>query len=269
MPAALPSRRVFALLSFAAFVLVSVLFAMIDGRGLGLGHYYYIAVALAALAGGIRVGVGAGALAAGLFQLAVIVNPHLPSSNLMAFGTIVRASTFISIGALIGWFSNRHRQMVGELEILAERDTLTGLPNTRAFEAAIGRRLSDGHPFALLVGALANNDDPEATPDELLRPIADRIMLSLDPRDEIARVGAREFAILVRHGSQPLNRIALRLEQIAAPQPHQLSFGWASYPEDGQNALALYRAANERLYARAIVRDLERRQTKTPRASTA
>jgi GGDEF domain-containing protein len=268
MPAALPSRRIFALLSVAAFALVSVLFAVIDGRGLGLGHYYYIAVALAALAGGIWVGVGAGALAAGLFQLAVIVNPHLPSSTLMAFGTIVRASTFISMGALIGWFSNRHRQMVGELEILAERDTLTGLPNTRAFEAAIGRRLSDGHTFTLLVGALANAEDLGATPDELLRPIADRLLLSLDPTDEIARIGAREFAILARPSFQPLNRIVARLEQIAARQPHELSFGWASYPDDGQNALALYRAANERLYARTLVRDLERRQTETPRVTT-
>ena len=30
--------------------------------------------------------------------------------------------------------------------------------------------------------------------------------------------------------------------------------GWAVYPHEGENALALYRAANERLYARKVMR---------------
>jgi len=31
-------------------------------------------------------------------------------------------------------------------------------------------------------------------------------------------------------------------------------FGWATFPQDGENALALYRAADERLYARKVSR---------------
>jgi hypothetical protein len=33
-----------------------------------------------------------------------------------------------------------------------------------------------------------------------------------------------------------------------------MTFGWAAYPQDGKDALALFRAADERLYARKIVR---------------
>jgi hypothetical protein len=33
-----------------------------------------------------------------------------------------------------------------------------------------------------------------------------------------------------------------------------ITFGWAVYPTDGENALSLYRAADERLYARKLVR---------------
>ena len=38
----------------------------------------------------------------------------------------------------------------------------------------------------------------------------------------------------------------------------QVTFGWATYPQDGENALALYRAADERLYARKVARGLRR-----------
>jgi hypothetical protein len=30
-------------------------------------------------------------------------------------------------------------------------------------------------------------------------------------------------------------------------------FGWATHPQDGKDALALYRAADERLYARKLL----------------
>ena len=39
-----------------------------------------------------------------------------------------------------------------------------------------------------------------------------------------------------------------------ARQESRITFGWAVYPTDGENALSLYRAADERLYARKLVR---------------
>jgi GGDEF domain-containing protein len=255
MPAALPSRRLLALLSGLAFGCVSALFFVLDRNGLGLGHYYYIAVALAALAGGLQVGASAGALASALYPIGVFVNPHLESSTAMTFGTFVRATTLISMGALVGWFADRHRQLAGELSLLADRDVLTGLPNTRAFEAAISRRLDAAHEFTLFVGELGPLAESGA--DDALRPLADRLLLSLDPTDEIARLGESEFAVLVRQSSSQAGRFAGKLETWS---PGELSFGWACYPGDGDNALSLYRAASERLYARKLVRELDARQ---------
>jgi GGDEF domain-containing protein len=259
MPAALPSRRLLALLSVLAFAWVSVLFFVLDRNGLGLGHYYYVAVAFAALAGGLQVGASAGALASALYPVGVLVNPHLSSSTALTFGTLVRATTLISIGALVGWFADRHRQLVGELSVLADRDVLTGLPNTRAFEAAINRRFEAADEFTLFVGELAQRAEAggPASADDALRPLADRLLLSLDPTDEIARLGESEFAVLVRQSPGQAGRFAGKLE---AWSPGQLTFGWACYPGDGDNALSLYRAASERFYARRLVRELDARQ---------
>jgi hypothetical protein len=48
-------------------------------------------------------------------------------------------------------------------------------------------------------------------------------------------------------------RLAALLEQTLAGRGIATRFGWAVYPHEGDNALALYRAADERLYARKLV----------------
>jgi GGDEF domain-containing protein len=253
MHAAVPSRRAVAILSIAAYAFVFAVFRFYERIGLGLGHFYYVAIALAALAGGTWFGVAGGALAAALYMIGVAVNPHMPTSSLPTEGTLVRAATYIAIGGLIGWFATRHRQMVAELRILADRDTLTGLPNTRAFEAAVDRRLKEGRPFLLVVAELTNVDHGPAPADELLRAAANHLLLRLEPTDEIARIGTREFAVIVSGGGESPRRTAGKLEALLAQCGAPSTVGWASHPRDAENALSLYRAANERLYARKIV----------------
>ncbi len=51
-----------------------------------------------------------------------------------------------------------------------------------------------------------------------------------------------------------------------ARQESRITFGWAVYPADGENALSLYRAADERLYARKLVRTERAERTCTPSA---
>ena len=53
---------------------------------------------------------------------------------------------------------------------------------------------------------------------------------------------------------QERGTFAARLERVLASQGSQITFGWAVFPSDGENALSLYRAADERLYARKLVR---------------
>ena len=49
-------------------------------------------------------------------------------------------------------------------------------------------------------------------------------------------------------------RLAAHLERVLVGSGGVgVTFGWATYPQDGDNALALYRAADERLYARRVI----------------
>ena len=259
MSAAL-SRR---LMAFAALVSAAVIFEcflLYERPGLGLGHFYYLAIALAAMAGGAALGATAGAGATGLYVTGVLINSHMPSRDLLTTGTITRGVTFVTIGALIGWFASHNRAMVDELRVLAERDVLTGLPNTRAFESAITRRLASGRSFALLVADMDavkdfNRDEGFTAGNDALRRLADRLATSLGPDDDIARIGSNEFAILASvPNSEGSAQLAARLERMLAEDRTKATLGWTTFPHEGDNALALYRAASERLYARKVMR---------------
>ncbi|HEU5064762.1 MAG TPA: GGDEF domain-containing protein [Gaiellaceae bacterium] len=259
MPAAL-SRRLLVCASLACSAIAFVCFVVYERPGLGIGHFYYLAIALAAMAGGAGIGALAGAAATALYVAGVLLNEHVPSNELLTTGTITRGLTYVTIGALIGWFASHHRSMVDELRVLAERDVLTGLPNTRAFEAAITRRLGAGRPFALLVADMDalrdfNRDEGFSAGNDALRRLADSLANSLGSDDDVARVGSDEFAILASvHNQDGAARLATKLERMLAGDRTKATLGWASFPQEGDNALALYRAASERLYARKVLR---------------
>jgi diguanylate cyclase (GGDEF)-like protein len=259
MPAAL-SRRLLVFASFACSAFIFACFVNYERMGLGIGHFYYLAIALAAMAGGAGFGALAGGVATALYVAGVLVNQHVPSNELLTAGTLTRGLTYVTIGALIGWFASHHRSMVDELRVLAERDVLTGLPNTRAFEAAITRRLGAGRPFALLVADMDalkdfNRDEGFTAGNDALRRLADSVANSLGPDDDVARVGSDEFAILASvHNSDGAARLARSLEQMFVEDRTKATLGWAAFPQEGDNALALYRAASERLYARKVMR---------------
>ena len=263
MPAAF-SRRVMLGGAAAIAVAVFVLFVLYERPALGLGHFFYLSIALVAMAGGPRLGAAAGVGATCLYVLAVLLNPDMPSHEILSAGTFTRLATYVTIGALIGWFAERNASMVSELRVLAERDVLTGLPNTRAFESAITRRLQDALPFALLLADMDslqefNRDEGFAAGNEALRRLAETLANSLGPDDEVARVGSDEFALLIPvQSSGDASRRAGMLEQVLATGRARATVGWALHPHDGDNALALYRAASERLYARKVMRSYVR-----------
>ena len=259
MPAAL-SRRLLVFSSCACAAVVFACFVAYERPGLGIGHFYYLAIALAAMAGGAGIGALAGAVATALYVAGVLVNQNVPSNELLTAGTLTRGLTYVIIGALIVLFASHHRSMVAEFSVLAERDVLTGLPNTRAFEAAITRRLADGRPFALLVADMDalkdfNRDEGFTAGNDALRRLADSLANSLGPDDDVARVGSDEFAILASaHNSDGAARLATKLERMLLDDRSKATLGWAAFPQEGDNALALYRAASERLYARKVMR---------------
>jgi len=257
--AAAANRRA-VLLGAAAFLYAVVFGADLtwEHPGLGIGHGFYLAIAVLALAGGLRLGAAAGVLAVVLYAAATVTNPHVSSSDVLSAATAIRAVTFVSMGALVGWYAGANRRLVGELEVLARRDVLTGLPNTRAFEAAITRRLDTERPFTLLLGDMdaltqLNHERGHAQGNDELRAVAERLRGALGPDDDVARVGDDEFAVLASASTtDEAAQLATRLERLASRE-RTITFGWSSFPQDGINALSLFRAADERLYARKFV----------------
>src|SRR5438128_5648426 len=112
-------------------------FVLFEVPGLGVGHFFYIPVALLALACGTQIGLAGGALATGLYALAIIVTPRLPTRDVLTAATAIRFVTYSSCGVLVGWFANQHRRHMEQLRDLAERDFLTGILNTRVFDEAL------------------------------------------------------------------------------------------------------------------------------------
>jgi diguanylate cyclase (GGDEF)-like protein len=252
-------------------VAIFVTFAFYEEPGLGLGHFFYISIILAALATGPAIGGGAAVIATAMFAIGVIINPQIPPSEVLTTSTGIRFVTYVTVGVVTGYFAKRNRTLLAELRLLADRDALTGLPNTRVFERAIGERLGRDQPFALIVGRVddlrSHTSRASIDTDDVLRQVASRLMHWLPPGDEVARVGDDSFAVLTYPGSAgDAGKIAAHLQGLLAGDGFAITFGWAACPQDGSNALSLYRAADERLYARRII---HRRTTVVPFQSSA
>jgi len=233
-------------------------FVFYERPGLGIGHFFYVSIILAALATGPLWGAAAAAVCTALFAAGIVINHHIPSSEVLQTSTGIRFITYMTVGIVTGYFAKRTRVLMAELELLAERDALTGLPNTRAFERAIGARLERDEAFALLVGDVDAFDERLSRgalhADDVLREVASRLLHSLQPGDEVARVGDDEFAVLTYAASaSDAGKVAAHLQRVLADDGFAVTFGWAAYPQDGSNALSLYRAADERLYARRVI----------------
>jgi diguanylate cyclase (GGDEF)-like protein len=245
------------LLSFAAVFLA---FLSLERPGLGIGHFFYLSIVLMALAVGPVWGAVAGLVAATLYTLGIVLNPGLPPAEALTTGAAIRLVTYTGMGVLVGWFARRNNDLVERLSILAERDFLTGLPNTRGFELAIARRLQAGKPFALLLGDMdglkaVNDARGHAEGNEVLQRLGSLLGNALRTEDELARVGGDEFAVLTAlETGEEAAALAGRLEGVTRAVGAAITFGWSVYPRDGAEALSLFRAADERLYARKFVR---------------
>lgn len=270
MPAARSARHLLLACSIASFPLVFAAFLVYETPGLGLGHFYYLAIAMTAMATGPRVGAAAGLAATALYVSGVVLNSSIPSTEVLTSSTVIRFVTYVSVGWLIGFFAARNRAMLEQFKILAERDVLTGLPNTRAFEAAITDRLETGKPFGLLLADMdalkeLNQESGFSAGNEALCLVADRLSSSLRDEDQVARVGSDEFAVLASCATlDEAAELSGRLEWILSSQGTRATFGWAVHPQEGENALALYRAASERLYARKVMRGYLRPAVQLP-----
>jgi GGDEF domain-containing protein len=248
-----------ALLGFAAVFVLSV---FLDRPGLGIAHGFYVPIGLAAISAGLVGGVAAGLLATVLYSVGVVINPHIPPSDVPTVATAIRMVSFVAVGGMIGHFAAANRALMGnalglveELKVLAKRDVLTGLPNVRGFEDAINRRLGEANPFLLLVGDLVTINASSQDAKEHLQGLAVQMTLLAGRAHEVARIGESQFAVLAPLAPhRPPGQLAAAFERELDADGSRMTFGWAAYPQDGKDALRLFRAADERLYARKIIR---------------
>jgi len=236
---------------FASFVLFEV-------PGLGIGHFFYIPVALLALACGTQIGIAGGFLATGLYALAIVLTPKLPVREVMTSATVIRLVTYSSVGGIIGWFANQHRAHVTQLRELAERDFLTGLLNTRAFDEALARRCASRRPFLLVLGdmdnlKLVNDAHGHTEGNRVLRSVAGILRGTVGRGGEVARVGGDEFGILIDANLEEATERCARFRRLLAGQGYDLSFGWAAMPDDGIAPLELFRKADDRLFGAKLL----------------
>jgi diguanylate cyclase (GGDEF)-like protein len=249
-------RRLLAVGAGGAYAVVFVAFVLFERPGLGVAHFFYIPVGLLALSSGARTGAAAGGLATALFAAGIFLNPNVPPTELPTASTAIRFVTFVLIGTAFGWFASRNRSLFDDLQALADRDFLTGLPNARCFEEELSRRLALGDRFALLLadadGLKAINDEHgHDEGDRLIRDVSQALQQATRPGDHVSRVGGDEFAVIAAtDGRAAALHMCSRLEEVVTGAGHLVTFGLAIYPDDGEQKMMLYRAADRRLYER-------------------
>ena len=186
MPAAPTARQLLLACATASFAVVFLAFVLYEQPGLGLAHFFYLCVALIAMTTGPRLGAAAGVAATALYVTGILANNEIPSTDVLTVSTAIRFVTFVSIGALIGLFASRNRSMLDELGSSPSATSSRACP-TRAFEAAITKRLEAGRPFGLLLADMdalkeLNQEAGPSAGNEALRQVADRLSRSLAPK---------------------------------------------------------------------------------------
>jgi diguanylate cyclase (GGDEF)-like protein/PAS domain S-box-containing protein len=172
-------------------------------------------------------------------------------------------SGFLTLAADVTARKRAERQV----EFLAYRDVLTGLPNRSLlqdrFAQAIARAERSRHKVALLFLDLdhfktINDTLGHATGDALLKEVARRLSECMREMDTISRQGGDEFLVVLSDltGAEMitpvLDKIRERLQQPLLFDGHELSIsssiGVAMYPDDGQDFETLLKKADMALY---------------------
>jgi diguanylate cyclase (GGDEF)-like protein len=173
-----------------------------------------------------------------------------PGERFLSIATAIRFAAFVAIGWIVGSAARRNGELMERLKEHAERDYLTDLLNTRAFEAALTERLAEGRPFALVLAdvddlKVVNDTNGHAAGNDYLRRVAGVLREGTAPGDTVARIGGDEFAVLAAGDGETIGR---RLREALARRGLSASFGWATYPDDHSDRLSLFHTADKRLY---------------------
>jgi hypothetical protein len=259
----LPQRLQLA--AVAGFALVFALLLVVGRPGVGVGQLFFVPILFAALAGGRRAGVVAGVVASVLYATALVAHVPATEESLLSLRVGLHLASYVAAGAIVGTFAARARGLLGEslhmLDVLlavARRDVESGALSPDGLDTALAQRVSRSWPFALLVGELESTSDerrPVQDRDGIVREAVMTLNSHLGPDADVARAGPTRLVVLsAATSSSRAREAATTAERVLDRSGRRATFGWAFYPSEGADGLALLQSASERLYARRIVR---------------
>jgi diguanylate cyclase (GGDEF)-like protein/putative nucleotidyltransferase with HDIG domain len=183
----------------------------------------------------------------------------IPAWWLVGMGTLL-------VGAMVIMAMRaRVELLIARLYDAARTDPLTKLSNRRGFRELLDLELERARRGGTAMGVLVGDlDDFKDINDRFGNRVGDialqrvaRLLSEREPQvDATARVGGEEFALIVpetEHDSAfalaERLRHELRKEFADDPNPLTISFGLSVYPEHGETAASLLRAADDALFA--------------------
>ena len=165
------------------------------------------------------------------------------------------------------WALEALRESEERHRIMAQHDSLTGLPNRALFADRLEQALSycKRHQRALAVMLLdldkfkpVNDQYGHALGDELLKQVAKRLLSAVRTSDTVARIGGDEFVILLHQidDTEQANVVSEKIQKALSDiflineQFIQIgcSIGTAFYPLDSNDLRELTQIADQRMY---------------------
>ena len=228
----------------------------------GGGEAFWLCVPaalLAASACGTRTGVAIG-------TGTVIASAAAPAFAMHGFGPLPTPALALLVPAasvtVLRGIQERHKRERDQLHSRAHTDPLTGAENRRSLiqriDYEVARHTRSGGGFTLVMldvdGFKPLNDRfGHAAGDELLCDLVAQLKRLIRAQDIVARIGGDEFCVLApetgRAGTHALvRRIDGAVASVTAGTLSlRASVGVAVFPEDGNSADTLLRAADQRL----------------------
>jgi len=239
---------------------VFLAFVFIETPGLGFGHFFYIPICLVALVTDEFIGALAGAITAGLYAIAVVIDPRVPSALALTDATLIRLVTFTLVGGLIGFYASRNRKLVDRLREHAGRDFVTGLSNARVFDEELARWCTAGETFALVLGDVddlkdINDMHGHAAGNAALKRVGETLRQHAETADVVARIGGDQFAVLTKLPAEEVAALMARVNRSLSTEDVSVTFGATRHGEDGETAAELFHKADDRLFAAKLVRE--------------